>query len=308
MEDTQTPETWFKSPVQRAHPRKCAPPYDKIHIGCDPVDGFTEENAKKFDAIINVSCSPCAYFYPAYPGQYMHWVPINEMGYWGLAPFYWFKKVMDFHHSKGHRVYVHCHAGAYRSPTFVVYWLMSLGLTLDEALEIEYNDPVRSKNFQEEEGGRFWNYRRRHPYMDGNINYKTVEMLRRMSEKDYSFGGIINHPGGPLEQSREIYGSRHWTAKWHKWFCFYYQPKWWLSKKTEPLRYWLAGNWKEPTGSYSSITHHLDGSFAARRRKLHYWYESRVRPVLRWPRSKWYHIKYRIHATYVAWQMKRHGL
>lgn len=237
-----TAETWFKAPERGVRCSRLRAPYQNIFVGSDPLDGMTEAEAKSFDAIVNVSCSPCAYFNPAFVGQSMHWIPINEMGYWGFMPFFWFKKVMDHHHKLGHKVYVHCHAGAYRSPTFTVYWLTSLGHSLEEAIEIEWNDPEVTHKFKTENNGRHMKWKLEYPYKCGNINPHTIKMLRRMQEQpEYSFGGIVHHPGGDLEQSREIWGSRHWAAKWRHWFRWWYRPMYKLERRIDWAMYYVKG-------------------------------------------------------------------
>lgn len=242
--DKQTPETWFKSPEQRSAGTRMKAPYDKIVVGCDPVDGFTEEAAKKYDAIVNVSCSPCAYFHPAFPGQYMHWFPINEMGYWGLAPFYWIKKVLDFHYEKGHTVYLHCHAGAYRSPTFAVYWLVSRGHSLEEAYAIEYNNDETIEKFKTEKRGLYWRWKLRAPYRSGNINPNVIELYRRMREKPTeqrweSFAGYLFNPN--IENSPEVCGSRHWSYKWRHFFRWYYGPTYKIERIAEWCMHYVEG-------------------------------------------------------------------
>ena len=122
----------------------CKAPYDNIFIGCDPCDGMTLEFANKFTAFINVNDTPCNLFEPL-SHQKVYWYPLNEMGYWGYAPFFWFKKIIE-HYSFKHNcniakkpeIYVHCAAGAYRSPNMVYWWLRSLGHSHDECQDISY--------------------------------------------------------------------------------------------------------------------------------------------------------------------------
>lgn len=114
---------WYQYDKTECRMRQCLAPYENIWIGTTPNDGMTEEDAKSFDAIVNVSCTPCVLFSPARPDQRIYWYPVNEGGQWSYAYFVLMFSVLDFHHSKGHKIYVHCHAGAYRSPTIVTLWL-----------------------------------------------------------------------------------------------------------------------------------------------------------------------------------------
>lgn len=240
--ENQKPETWFQATEVKARGRKMRAPYDKIVIGCDPVDGMTPEAARSFDAIVNVSCSPCAYFYPSFPGQYMHWYPINEMGQWPLSAFYWIKHVLDFHYERGHRVYLHCHAGAYRSPTFGTYWLVSRGHSLDEAIEIELNDDAGVQRRKKEEGGLYWKYRKEFPYKEGNIKVKQVlELFKRMREHPtYSYGSIIHNP--PIAPNAEICGRYRWAYRLDQYLWWYRRPMYWLSRRVDYAMYYVRGS------------------------------------------------------------------
>ena len=129
---------WYNQLETKAKYRRMCDPFGNIYIGTDPTDGFTKKDADFFDAIVNVSDSECAYFYPSKPDQKMHWFPINECGYWGYASFYYIKKVLDWHYDQGHNIYLHCHAGANRSPTMFVHWLTSKGYSLFDASVMEY--------------------------------------------------------------------------------------------------------------------------------------------------------------------------
>lgn len=125
-------------------------PYKNVFVGCDPRDGMTENLARQFQAFVNVSDTAATYLEPPRwlcpdlqcdePSHIweprMHWFPINECGYWGYAPLYWSKKILDHHHERGDQIYLHCHAGAHRSPMIAYCWLLSRGHSLREAARI----------------------------------------------------------------------------------------------------------------------------------------------------------------------------
>ncbi len=111
-------------------------PYDKIYITPTPKDGLTKATADSFDAIINVCHSPEVLFDPSRPDQRTYWYPLNECGEWSYAYFSYMFSVLDFHFEQGHKIIVHCHAGAYRSPSIVRQWLRYKGHTMEDAYNI----------------------------------------------------------------------------------------------------------------------------------------------------------------------------
>jgi hypothetical protein len=127
---------WFEQSENKASGYKLKAPYDNVIVGCDPRDGMTQATADSFDVYINVSDTACTTFEPSRLGQFMHWYPVNECGLWNLSYLYWLKTVMDHHYNAGHRIYLHCHAGAYRSPSAAVLWLQSRGHSPAEALDL----------------------------------------------------------------------------------------------------------------------------------------------------------------------------
>lgn len=192
---------------------------------------------------MNVSCSPCAYFYPAFPGQYMHWYPVNEMGEWSYGYFYWLKKVLDFHYEAGHTVYLHCAAGAYRSPHAAIFWLMSRGHTHEEALEIEYNNDERVERMKAEDNGRHWFWKLNYCYKMGNIPKNLDKMFELMRKNPtWSFAGIVLH-GNWIANTPEVMGrGESRRDMWlHKNFWFYYKPKWALNRWWHEKKYYLKG-------------------------------------------------------------------
>lgn len=116
--------TWWQQEETRQPGRPLPAPYDNIHIGPDLSEyGMTKEDAWQYHAIINVSCSPCANFYPSRPSQKMHWIPIYELGVWNYSAFIQAVKTIDFHYQQGHRIYLHCLGGLQRSPMMAMVWL-----------------------------------------------------------------------------------------------------------------------------------------------------------------------------------------
>ncbi len=224
---------WHQADQIYVTPYRLQPPYDNIYVGPYPSDGMTHEYAIQFDAIVNVSDSPDTYFEPARPNQSMHWYPVNEMGLWNLSYLYWLKKVMDYHYDKGHKIYLHCAAGAYRSPSAAVLWLQSRGHSPEEALRIG--------SFRGDKSGvyRLW---------------KGLANIPKL--KDKVFNTMREHPSWGLG-SILLYKNVINYDKWNKeimagesrkrhllfhYFWFWYRPKFWIKDKWRYLKYWLKGN------------------------------------------------------------------
>jgi hypothetical protein len=225
--------TWHKAPETKVTPYRLKAPYDNVYVGEDPGDGMTQEYADQFDAIVNVSCTECALFEPSRPDQRTYWYPINEMGRWSLGYLFWLKKVMDFHHDKGHRIYLHCHAGAYRSPSAAVLWLQSRGHTPLEAISLGAMRCDKSALYS------LWK-------SHGNIPKMKDALYESMRNNKWnSFASHI--------LSRDFWNRDLWNPEiaapghmmrahiLHRYFWFYYQPKYWLKGKWENAKYWWEG-------------------------------------------------------------------
>ena len=68
--------------------------------------------------------------------QNYYWVPINELSKsWGYMPFFAAKRYLDYFclEQKVPLVYVCCSAGVHRSPMTAFCWLLSLGLSPEQA-------------------------------------------------------------------------------------------------------------------------------------------------------------------------------
>jgi len=229
-------KNWCEKETTECRYRVLPPPYDNIYIGSDPRDGMTKEFADSFDAFINVNDAPGNHFYPSKIGQIMHWYPIQEMGYWGYAPFYWFKHVMEFHWNQKHKIYVHCAAGAYRSPTMVEYWLRSLGKTPMEAARIV----ARHEHLDD----RWYRFHLEYPTIhSGNIPKEIAELYRRFNQNPrYSLGGLV-YTENPIERTKEILGTSERVSSFlrRKRFKYYYEFKDWLWYKRKDIGLYLTG-------------------------------------------------------------------
>ena len=281
-------ENWFTATTETAKAvgHQMAPPYGNIFIGCDPLDGMTPEVAKSFQAIVNVSCTPCAYFYPAYPGQYMHWFPTNEMGYWGYAHLFYIKQVLDFHHAKGHRVYLHCRAGAYRSPSAAMLWLMSKGYSLEEAYCIHRNDNTLVEKYKKEDDGRMWKYvsERWFGQKSGNVPDKFIEFFDRyeasLKKKNHNHISIadllLRNPW--IENTREVFGDKRVRRQLflENLFPWYFEAKSYLRELIADFKRFMMGRKFEPInpGSRSGI---ISDDPTAQMYKFRQWLTPKVR-------------------------------
>jgi len=228
---------WFEHPQDEVRGFYLKEPYSRIFIGCDPRDGMTKESADSFDAFINVSDTACTTFEPSKPGQQMHWYPVNEGGLWNLSYLYWLKTVMDHHFDAGHRIYLHCHAGAYRSPSAAVLWLQSRGYSPEDALLL-----VREKGSALY---RLWN-------SYDNIPKLKDQVFKLMNEHpNWSLGAIL-HETGDYWNKEVISGHCRTTGLKHRYFWFYYLPKWWIRNRRDWLKDWLGGKgfYTEGFGTY----------------------------------------------------------
>jgi len=128
---------WYQQEKTNTLYRQMPKPYDNIFVGKHVRDGFTEEEGKSFDVIINLSDSPNSVFEPARPDQRIYWHPINELGHWGYGVFYWSKHILDYHYQQRHKIYIHCASGTHRAPAIFRWWLVSRGMTIQQAFKIQ---------------------------------------------------------------------------------------------------------------------------------------------------------------------------
>lgn len=239
---------WFEHEKDKARGFRLKPPYDNIFIGCDPRDGMTQRSADFFDVFMNVSDTACSTFEPSRPGQHMHWYPVNEMGLWNLSFIFWLKTILDYHYEKGHKIYLHCHAGAYRSPSTGLLWLLSRGCTRDEALEI--------LNERGPAIFRIWE-------SNGNIPKLTYRVFEKMKDHPtWSLGSIL-HEVERRSWNREIIsGDGRKCGLLHKYFWFYYKPKWWARGQWRTFHQWFSGEgWRD--GEFKGCTY--------RYKRKHFW-------------------------------------
>ena len=100
-----------------------------IFIGPDPCSSpFTKEEADSFDIILNVGDNLYTFEQgPSREGQQVYWYPLVETGKWHWSTLFPIFHILDAAILSGKKVYVHCAAGAYRSPGVVDLWHQSLG-------------------------------------------------------------------------------------------------------------------------------------------------------------------------------------
>ena len=103
-----------------------------IHIGNHPCyhDNNREQIIDHYDVFMNVSDDPANYLAKGKP---VYWHPIVEFGYWTYQPFFWARTILDDCVTQKKNVYLHCHAGLHRSPMIAYTYLLSLGLSPEEA-------------------------------------------------------------------------------------------------------------------------------------------------------------------------------
>jgi hypothetical protein len=100
-----------------------------IFITKDPLDGWSENEARKIDAWINVSDTPCNSLDELPWKCERFWFPIAEVHKWTYHHAFWIKSVLDklvFERKDIKNIVIHCHAGVRRSPFSVFMWLTSL--------------------------------------------------------------------------------------------------------------------------------------------------------------------------------------
>ncbi len=198
---------WYEHEEVKIGYGACPEPYQNIVIGSYPMDGATKEWADQFDAVVNVSCNHSSLFEPSRPDQRTYWYPLNEGGQWSYAYFALMFKVLDFHYEKGHKVYVHCAAGAYRSPTIVMRWLEYRGMNIVDAYNISHGENARLSKWrdekQEKEGNTsFVHFCLFQNYILGNLppNYKEFILRLRHDNEETgytyasSIDGISSYP------------------------------------------------------------------------------------------------------------------
>lgn len=219
---------WFQHQETKVTPYRLQGQYSNIYVGETPTDGMTQEYADQFDAFINVSDTVCESFAPSRPGQAMHFYPVNECGRWGYAYLYWLKKVMDYHFDAGHKIYLHCHAGAYRSPSAAVLWIMSRGTSLEFALV--HGTLVGDKSHLHS----LWRY-------SDNIPRHAVEFFGVMrAHPSVSLAGILNQLYKLEPWNNEFFSGHHlkYSLLYH-YFWWYYGPKYWLRAKRDRMMYFF---------------------------------------------------------------------
>ncbi len=240
-----TTKKWFEAEKDEARGRPMKGQYSNIFIGSSPQDGMTKETADSYDVFVNVSDSICNTFEPSRLGQHMHWYPVNEMGRWNLSYLFWLKNVLDYHYERGHKIYLHCHAGAYRSPSAAVLWLQSRGHSSQEALTLgkEHDSFLY----------RLWE-------SNGNVPKQKDAMFALMRKNPtWSAGGIMYHLEQPWNHE-VISGGNRTRHLLRKYFWFYYEPKYVIKGWWSNVKYFFKGNgWKH------------EGYFTTHYTRKHFW-------------------------------------
>lgn len=224
---------WYDQPKTFVTPFQLRAPYDNVWVGEDPGDGMTKEYADQWDAIVNVSSTKCATFEPSRPDQRTYWFPIIEMGRWPIVYLLWLKEVMDFHHSKGHKIYLHCHAGAYRSPSTAVLWLQSRGHNPEQALNLVKE--TKSSLY------RLWkNYgnipKRKDEVFD--MFHKEEESIKERGYGTLCIESLLTYGSFDPWDQEVISGKYRIIQLLHHYFWFYYKPKWWINERWQYFKYW----------------------------------------------------------------------
>lgn len=188
---------WFESVKNGFNLEKCRcmAPFDRIYITPTPKDGLTKEVADSFDAIINVSHSPEVLFESSRPDQRTYWYPVNECGEWSYAYFSYIFTILDFHYEKGHKILLHCHAGAYRSPSIVRQWLRYKGYSMEEAYNIAAG---RISTFENDSFKEFClNQNKKLGNLPPNFDQYLIN-LRERSKLDHNYISSIYQKNGTM--------------------------------------------------------------------------------------------------------------
>ena len=204
---------WYQQPKTNALYQQMPKPYDKIFVGKHIRDGFTEKEAKSFDVIINISDSPNSVFEPARPDQQIYWYPINELGSWGYGVFYWSKHILDYHYKKGHKIYIHCASGTHRSPAIFRWWLVSRGLTIQQALKVQNNGELPWNRHSKDSRAKMKEYILSYDLKMGVLPKNLVELYKEMKKHPtWGLMGFLRHidstpeciANGYLEKKKKV--------------------------------------------------------------------------------------------------------
>jgi hypothetical protein len=100
---------------------------ESYNVTIAPVDQYEElladNSSPRYDVVVSLR-DVAPHF--GRGGFRHYWYPINEASDWGYGPFFWSKRILDFHTERNDRILVHCSAGVHRSPMIVLAWLLSL--------------------------------------------------------------------------------------------------------------------------------------------------------------------------------------
>lgn len=253
---------WFEHKETEIRGRWMPAPYQNVFIGSDPRDGATKEWADQFDAVINVSCTEGSLFEPSRPDQRTYWYPLNEGGQWSYAFFFMMFKIIDHHYRKGDKLYIHCHAGAYRSPSIFRNWLVACeNKTLEQANEIE-----RGKIWEDDPHMKHYSVYQN--FLLGNTppNYQEfIYRIRSEGIKDARFMCILLQPQ-PLNKTVQVRTRMRYKTLSLRLKNFVLAPYRKLKSKLEDLAKAIH-NWKEgnivinPRRGYYITSHDWEKKF-----------------------------------------------
>jgi hypothetical protein len=245
-EDYDHSKPWHDQPKTFARWYQLKAPYDNVYVGCDPLDGMTRHDASTFHAIVNVSSTACALFEPAGDWQRTYWFPIIEMGRWPLVFLPWLREVLNYHHNQGHKIYLHCHAGAFRSPSTALLWLQSRGHSPEEALDIarEGRDYIY----------KIWENHGNIP-RDKDLAFEVFNRQEREA-RERGYGTIcpeslIHEKGFSLWSEEILSGEPRLIRMRHRYLWFWYEPKWWIKERIRTVRDWLKKTGRIKNYSYT---------------------------------------------------------
>jgi hypothetical protein len=116
-------------------------PFSNIYVGQDPCKKISCDFAKSIDYFINVShkkkysLSDCK---PRKESEFF-WVPTIEDLNAEPDSIYIASEILECAKIHKKKVFIHCDFGLNRSPSQLIYWLMSNNYKLDEAINIIYD-------------------------------------------------------------------------------------------------------------------------------------------------------------------------
>ncbi len=179
-----TKKFWFEQDENGVQATRLSVPYEKIVVGSWPNDGMNRKLAESFEIYMNVSPTNNYQFGPKpKPETDFRWFPLKETGFWGYEVFYWSKKILDDAFEKNKNVYLHCEAGANRSPCIAMAWLTSKGHNLEKSAKIVAGGAETISDYN------LWQFRKN--IEDIFIPNNLPEFYKRYEEMGTDIDGIL---------------------------------------------------------------------------------------------------------------------